>query len=188
MEHEGGHIDEAHLARKAREVVERLFHRIAHEDERVDPARFRFVDGVLEDARDLCFATDAAHLAHRRVQIRRAREPAARLALAEAAIEHELDVEPAEACRRLEHLALQPARVIPGGFAARGRVEGKDQPSPARGRLNRRHRRDLPQESLNLRLLGLGGKPALGASLLVRHPINMGSAGWTWLAVRRHPL
>src|SRR4029077_11848626 len=98
--------------RELQKTLERLLHGVAHEDQGVDAARLRLVDSVLENARDLRLAADAAHLAHGRVQVLRPREPAARLAFAEAAIEHELHVETAEARRRLEHLALQAAGMV----------------------------------------------------------------------------
>ena len=76
--------------------------------------------------------------------------PAARLAFAEAAVIDELDVEPAERRRRLEHLALDMAGAIPARLTARRRIERKDQPAAPACRTRRRGALEVAQERIDL--------------------------------------
>src|SRR5579864_3881315 len=108
---------------------------------------------MAQHTRDLGFAADAKDRAHRSMQRLRTRQPPASLAFVEAAIEHELHVEAAQTLGRLEHLALNLARVIPGGLAARRRIHGEYQATAPACRPGRRHRLHLTQESLDLGVL-----------------------------------
>jgi catechol 2,3-dioxygenase-like lactoylglutathione lyase family enzyme len=62
---------------------------------------------MAEDPFYLCLPADAGDGAHRPVKLRRRDHPAARLALVEAAVEDELDLEASEGRRRLEHLGYR---------------------------------------------------------------------------------
>src|SRR5690606_40792918 len=92
------------------------------------------VDGVAENLADLRLSAEAAHGRHALAERRRLGAPGTRLAFAEAAIEHELHVEPAERLRRLEPLGLQVTGAGPRRFAAGGGIHGEAQAAAAPGR------------------------------------------------------
>src|SRR5260370_25856173 len=85
---------------------------------------------MAQDALKLSLGGDGKHRGHEGVQIRGRRHPFARLALREAAIEDELDLEPTERGGGFEHLALDTAGAVPGWLAAGRGVACKDQPPP----------------------------------------------------------
>src|SRR5260370_7796922 len=85
---------------------------------------------MAQDALKLSLGGDGKHRGHEGVQIRGRRHPFARLALREAAIEDELDLEPTERGGGFEHLALDTAGAVPGRPPAGGGLERKDQPPP----------------------------------------------------------
>src|SRR6185312_2746862 len=140
----------------------RLFHAVADEDDGVDLLPLALGERVLEDLADLSLTAETAHGGHLLQQVIGAIEPGARLELAEAAVEGELDVEAAERCRRLEHLALEVAGAVPGRLPARRRIEGEQQPAAlARCRPRRGRGRQLAEEGVDRAAgRGLVGKPA----------------------------
>ena len=153
--------EQAQLAGVPAQPVDLLLHCITDKDERIDFAPSGLGDGVEQHPLDLSLAADTEDRAHNAVQVGGGGHPAARLALRKAAVIDELDLEPAERRRRLEHLALDPASAIPGRLAAGGGVERKNQPAaPAAGM---RHRRlfQLIQKVRDFGRVPLGGKPVL---------------------------
>ncbi|WP_416898719.1 MAG: hypothetical protein ACMVY4_03025 [Minwuia sp.] len=94
-------------------------------------------------------AAQALHGQHGAAQFGRVRVPFAGPAFAEAAIVDQLDIEPAEFLRRLEHLGLDMQRPVPLRLTAGGGVHGEDQP-PAHARAALRRRLDLLQEGVDL--------------------------------------
>ena len=101
MEDEDGHAEQPQFAGLVAERIDVFLHAVADEDDGVDLLPLALGEGVLEDLADLRLAAEAAHGGHLLQQIVGAIEPGARLELAEAAIERELDVEAAERRRLL---------------------------------------------------------------------------------------
>src|SRR3546814_13057483 len=93
----------------------------------------------------MMLARDAVHTRHPPQQVLRRRNPRAGLALPEAAIEDELNVDAADGVRGLEHLRLDVTGAIPGGLPAGARVRRED-PAPAPRRSWLRRDRQLTQE------------------------------------------
>src|SRR5262245_59594391 len=107
-----------------------------------------------QHALDLRLAADTGDGTHCAMQVDGGGQPAARLALAKAAVIDELDVETAKRGRRLEHLALDAAGAIPGRLAARRRIERENEPAAATARSCGRHPLQLVEERIDL---GRGG-------------------------------
>ena len=141
----------APVRRPAQELVEFLLHRVADENQRAHLSGFRRAHRVTEHARDLGLAADAGNGAHGAMKRRRRRQPPARLALVETAIEDQLHLEAAQARGGLEHFPLQATGAVPARPAAGRRVHGEDQPPAPAHRPRRRHRRDLAQEGVHCR-------------------------------------
>jgi hypothetical protein len=79
-----------------------------------------------QDAADLGMAAAAVDFLHQAAQQARIRHEARGTAFRQASIVRQLDVEPADCGRFLEHVGLQPAGLVPGRLPAHGGVEGKD--------------------------------------------------------------
>src|SRR5690242_13410730 len=122
VKQEYGQAQHAQLACKIAEFVDRLLHRIAHEDERIDPPRPGFVAGVAEHAADLSAPAEAAHPRHPPREILGIAEPRCGGKLTEAAIIGQLNVEAAETGSLGEHFRLKFAGDVPGGLAAGGGI------------------------------------------------------------------
>src|SRR6185437_12871916 len=86
------HAEQAELSGEAAELVELFLHRIANKDQRADLLRLGRFQRVTQHARDLCLAAHTEDGAHRTVERLRGREPFARFAFIEAAIEDKLYV------------------------------------------------------------------------------------------------
>jgi hypothetical protein len=84
------------------------------------------------------------------MQIVRILHPPARLALGEAAVEQQLDIEPAQRRGRLEHLALDAASAVPARLPAGGGVERKDQPPAPAARPHRRRTAQIIEKCVDI--------------------------------------
>ena len=73
-----------------------------------------------------------------------------------AAVVGELDLEPAEHRRLLEHFGLDVASLVPRRLAAGGGVHGEDQPAALTRRARRRRRGDFLQKGIDLSGIGDG--------------------------------
>jgi hypothetical protein len=98
------------------------------------PALLALVDRMAQHPMDLGPAGAAVDPDHQVDEVPGVADPAAGLALLEAAIEDELHIEPAEPVGLEEHLALDAAGSVPGRPAARRGVEREDQPAAAAAR------------------------------------------------------
>ena len=86
-----------------------------------------------------------------------------------AAIEDQLDLEPAERGGRLEHLALDMAGAVPGRLAAGGGVEREDQPPAPAARMRRRRLLQVFEELLDLGRARLGREAVFAVAHLAPH-------------------
>ncbi len=141
LKQEGGNAAHAEFSRRVADLVDLLFEAVADEDQRVDALLVGGLDGVAQHLAQLGTPAEAADLNHAADQLVGRRHPRARLALPEPAIEDELDIEPAEPVRRLEHLRLEMAGPVPSRLAARRRVHGEQQPAASRRPPHRRRGR-----------------------------------------------
>ena len=112
--------------------VDRLFEGIADDHQRADCMGLGFLDRVLEDASDLGPPAQAAHLDHPVDQFAGGGQPTRRPALADAAVEYQLDIQTAQCIGFGKHLRLDIASDIPGRLTARRGVHRENQP-PASG-------------------------------------------------------
>src|SRR5215472_14754983 len=137
---------------------------------------------------DLGLAAYAKHAAHDPVQIGGGRHPAARLAFRKAAVIDELDLEPAECRRRLEHLALDTAGAVPGRLAAGGGVQSKDQPSATASRMRRRRLLQLVEKIGDLGRVPLGWKPVVVLTHACPHAgLSQTEVSWNTAPPRGRP-
>src|SRR5260370_23075828 len=124
---------------------------------------------MAQDALKLSLGGDGKHRGHEGVQIRGCRHPFARLALRDAAIEDELDLEPTERGGGFEHLALDTAGAVPGRLAAGGGVECKDQPPAPATRVRGRCLLQLVKKLFDLGGARLGREPVFAVAHLAPH-------------------
>ena len=129
MKHESLNAQKPKLAGQRAERVDLLLHRVADIDKRPDPRLFRLITRMDQNFPDLRRAAAHVNFRHHRAQSRSAGHKGRGPALAKAAEIDELDRQPAQSARSLEHLSLQALRKIPGRLAAHGGVERENQPS-----------------------------------------------------------
>ena len=130
-------------------LIDVLLTAVADEDDRVDAAVAPLLPGVAQQAADLRATGEAAYRAHQTGKLAAVRGPAAHLEFIEAAVEREPHVEAAQRIGGHEHLALDPARVIPCRFAARCRIHGEQQPPPPAAAPGGGQAFDLAEEGLS---------------------------------------
>ena len=171
VEHETGQTLEAKLSGQMAQFVDIFLHGVADEDQRADPAFFRFLEGVLQYLGNLGPPGKTGDRGHHASDGGAVALPLCRLAFAEAAIKDQLHLEATKALGRLKHLGLGMRGLVPGWLAAGRGVQGKDQAAApaARRRLGRPG--DLVQEGRNVL------RPALARQTLVvlAHVLEMGS-------------
>src|ERR1700691_4060863 len=81
------HVQETQFASEIGEGIGILLHRVPDKDQGIEPSGARCLYAVAQHALDLALPAETGYRAHGIVQFRGAREPPARLAFLEAAIE-----------------------------------------------------------------------------------------------------
>ena len=165
LEHEYRHPEQAELARRRAQIVDRLLHGVADEHQRLHPLPGVFLAGMAQHLADLGVAAAAVDARHQFREPLACRNPARGAAFAQAAEINQLDIEPADAGRFAEHVGLQGAGRIPGRLPAHGGIERKDQPPALAIRGRGPERAHAFDERVNLRPRGDRRRGVLGAIL-----------------------
>ena len=136
LKHEARDPQGPELTGEVAQPVRVLFHAVTDKNQGVHPLVSGLLQGVSQDPFDLCVPRGTGDGRHLPLEGPGIGEPRARLELAVAPVEAQLDLETAERGRRLEHLGLDTAGAVPGPLTAGGRVHGEDEPAAPPGRLD----------------------------------------------------
>ena len=129
LEQEHRHAQERQLARAPAKIVDVLLHAVADVHQRVDRLLRQLRARVREHLADLRVAPGARDARHQRRERVGVRHPARGSALAGAAEEYELHIEPADRLHGLEHVGLQRQRHVPCRLPAHGGIHREHQPT-----------------------------------------------------------
>lgn len=169
------HARKAELAGHPAQGIGRLLAGIADMHRGGDRRSLGLFQNMAQDAADLGLPAAAIDLRHQPRQGGAVGRPAARPALPEPAEPDKLHLEPAQARRLGEHVALDGAGAIPGRPPAHRRVEREDQPAASPGARSRM-RREGREKSVDI--ISSGGRSRgfarrAGHMLAIVHRLKM---------------